>query len=232
MYGKAVFAHVEAWVFAGLTKREMRILAWSHNIDQEYRKGMSNIDKIRACHTLFMEDNMNHSKELKYKCCEELDLPHIRTKHDHLFQIAFRTGEIWELQDKNFDMWLKFETLGQKKVMSPTKPKNLKGAATAQARPLKKTSGDLNLGYWRALQGLQNNEAVKRLLLRVVNKMISLEQMFHEGEKIKKVVKVKNTFLQLSGQPDWKTCREMFPEETEGSNLAAWIDKLGKEVSY
>src|SRR5450759_2854814 len=49
MYGKAVFSQVVAWVFVGLTKREMCILAWSHNIDQEYRKGMSNIDKIRAC---------------------------------------------------------------------------------------------------------------------------------------------------------------------------------------
>src|SRR5450759_1335106 len=114
----------------------MRILAWSHNIDQEYRKGMSNIDKIRACHKLFMEDNMNRSKELKYKCCEELDLPHSRTKrdslskHDHLFQIAFRTGEIWDLQDKIFDMWLKFETIGQKKYISPVKPKNAKNTVT------------------------------------------------------------------------------------------------------
>jgi hypothetical protein len=55
--------------------------------------------------------------------------------------------------------------------------------------------------------------------------------MYHEGEKIKKVVKVKNTFLQISGQKDWKTCREMFPDETEGSVLAAWTEKLAPEVS-
>ena len=65
MYGKNIFAQVEAWVFAGLTRREMRILAWSHNIDQEYRKNMSNIDKIRACHSLYMEDNMNRTKKLR-----------------------------------------------------------------------------------------------------------------------------------------------------------------------
>src|SRR5450759_4364645 len=237
MYGKAVFAQVEAWVFAGLSKREMRILSWSHNINQEYRKGMSNIDKIQACHTLFMENNMNRSKELKWKCCDELDLPYSKQKrdtlstHDHMFQIAFRTGEVWDLQDKNFDMWLKFATIGQKKYISPVKPKNAKSTATQQsARALKKTSGDLNLGHWRALQGLPSQDAVKRLLLRVVNRMISLEQMFHEGDKIKKVVKVKITFRQLSGQPDWKTCREMFPDETEGSNLAAWIGKLGPKV--
>jgi len=227
---------VEAWVFAGLTKREMRILAWSHNIDQEYRKSMTNIDKIRACHHLFMEDNMNRSKELKYRCCDELELKYDPTKrdtlskHDHMFQIAFRTGEIWDLQERIFQMWLKFETLGQKKQASPTKPKGTKAKSAKPVRSLKKVSGDLNLGNWRALQGLPNNEFVKRLLTRVVNRAISLEQMAAEGEKIKKVVKVKNVFLQLSGQPDWKSCREMFPEETEGSMLAAWTDRLTPEV--
>ena len=84
-------------------------------------------------------------------------------------------------------MWLKFETIGQKKYISPVKLKNVKSTAAQQsARALKKTSGDLNLGHWRALQGLPSQDTVKRLLLRVVNRMISLEQMFHEGDKIKK----------------------------------------------
>ena len=38
--------------------------------------------------------------------------------------------------------------------------------------------------------------------------------------------------MQISGQPDWQTCRQMFPEETEASNLAAWIEKLGPEVRF
>ena len=236
MYNKPVFARVEAWVFAGLTKREMRLLSWSHNIDQEYRKGMSNIDKIRACHTLFLEDNMNRSKELKMRCCDELELPYnpdVRDtlcKYDHMFQIAFRVGEIWDLQNQIFDMWNRFEVLGQKKQASPVKPKGKK-PVRPNVRALKKVSGDLNIGHWRALQGLPNLEAVKRLLTRVVNRVISLEQMYHEGEKMKKVVKVKNTFLQLSGQKEWRTCREMFPDETSATVLAAWTEKLAPEVS-
>ncbi len=237
MYGRQVYAQVEAHVYAGLTKREMRMLAWSHNIDQEYRKGMSNIDKIRACHTLFLENNMNRTKELRMKCCDELDLsydPNRRdsmAKYDHMFQIAFRTGEIWQLQEKIFDMWQKFEILGQKKAASPVKPKTLKGRpAKPSQKSLKKTAGDLNLGHWRALQGLPNEDQMKRLLHRVVGKTLSLEGMYQDGEKIKKLVKVRNVFLQLSGQHDWKTCREMFPEETEGSVLAAWVEKLAPEV--
>ena len=94
-YKRSIYAQVEAWVFAGLSKREQRILAWSHNIDQEYRKGMTNIDKIRACHSLFMEANMNRGKELKMRCCDELNLDYdpskseSMNKHDHTFQIAF-----------------------------------------------------------------------------------------------------------------------------------------------
>lgn len=87
------------------------------------------------------------------------------------------------------------------------------------------------MGNWRALQGLPNQESVKRLLQRVVNRMISLDSMYHEGEKIKKVVKVRNTFLQLLGQKDWKTCREMFPKDTEGEVLAYWAETLAVEVN-
>src|SRR5450759_583580 len=140
-----------------------------------------------------MEDNMNHSKELKYRCCDELELKYDPTKrdtlskHDHMFQIAFRTGEIWDLQEKIFQMWLKFDTLGQKKQASPVKLKGPKSKPAKQTKVLKKVSRDLNVGYWRAMQGLPNNETIKRLLMRVVNRMISLEQMYHEGEKIKKV---------------------------------------------
>lgn len=81
---------------------------------------MTNVDKIRACHALFMEANMTRSKELKFKFCDELHLAYDRdvrdslSRHDPMFQIAFRIGEIWDLQDKIFTMWQKFETLEQK----------------------------------------------------------------------------------------------------------------------
>lgn len=236
-YGKQIFAQVEAWVFAGLTQKQMRILAYQHNIDQEYRKTMSNVDKIRACHALFRESQFIRSKELKFRCCDELQLeynPQNRdslSKHDPMFQIAFRTGELWDLQEKIFDMWQRFETVGQRKVVSPPPKKSAKSKPPNKtAKTIKKVSGDLNLGHWRGLQGINNDDQVKRLLMRVVNRVLSLEQMFHEAEKIKKIVKVRNLFLQISGQLTWDACRKMFPDETDGLRLASWAEKLADQV--
>src|SRR5450759_5878156 len=118
--------------------------------------GRTSSPKIRACHSLYMEDNMNRTKDLKWKCCDELNLPYSKekrdsiSKYDHTFQIAFCHGEVWDLQEKVFDMWLKFDTLGQKKQQSPSKPKGVKVKSAKSVKPLKKTSGDLNLRNWRA----------------------------------------------------------------------------------
>jgi hypothetical protein len=231
-YKKNIFAQVEAWVYAGLTPEQIRVLAWQHNIDQEYRKTMTNIDKIRAIHALFLEANMSRTKELKYRCCAELGLKvnldnrDSLSKYDPMFQIAFRTGEIWDLQDKIFTMWINFETLGQKKAVSPVK----KGKQTSRPASVKKLSGELNLVQWRALQGINGEAQLARLLRRVVNRSLSLEGMAAEGDKIKKLAKVKRVFLQISGQTTWEKCREMFPEETEGKVLASWADRLADQV--
>ncbi len=95
-------------------------------------------------------------------------------------------------------MWTKFEVLGQKKQVTPSKPTKSK-APKVEKKTIKKTSGDLNMGHWKALQGLTNEDHVKRLLLWVVSRMISLEQMYQEGELLKKLIKTKNLFLQISG---------------------------------
>jgi hypothetical protein len=57
-----------------------------------------------------------------------------------------------------------------------------------------------------------------------------LEQMYQEGELLKKLIKMKNLFLQISGQPDWETCRRMFPEETDSKILNYWAEKLTDQV--
>ena len=220
-----------------MTKDQVRSLAWQHNIDQEYRKEMSNVDKIRACHALFVEHNNVRSLQLKWQCCHELQLKCDKENrdsllpHDPMFQIAFRSGEIWDLQDEIFSMWQKFETLGQKKVASPAKKATKSKQPKKVAKSLKKTAGDMNMGHWRALQGMSNPEQMKRLLRRVINHTLSLEQMSFEGEKIKRIVKVKRVFIQVSGQKTWEECREKFPEDTEGLVLASWAEKLAEQVT-
>ena len=77
---------------------------------------------------------------------------------------------------------------------------------------------------------MSNPEQMKRLLRRVINRTLSLEQMSSEGEKIKRIVKVKHVFIQVSGQKTWEECREKFLEETEGLVLASWAEKLAEQV--
>jgi hypothetical protein len=241
-YGKSAHAEVQAWVYAGLTKAEARQLSWQHNIDQEYRKSMSNIDKVRACHNVFLEMGQIRTKEVREACCVECSLPYTpgvrdtMATHDPTFQIAFRTGEIWDLQDKIFQMWANFQVVGQVKPKSPKKAAPVKGKTKAKPRPtgsqtLNKFSGDIKLHYFRGLQGIQNKDHIQKLLRRVVSRQISLEQMFQEGEKLKKLMKVKNLFLLLSGQGTWEACRTMFPEETDVGILSTWSDKLSDQVS-
>lgn len=126
-YGKQIFGEVEAWVYAGLNKKQIQTLGWQHNIDQEYRKNMTNIDVVRACHNLFVEYGEKRSVELRIACCQECSLDYIpgkrdsMAKHDPTFQVAWRQGEIWELQDTIFSMWQKYEILGQNKPKEPKK---------------------------------------------------------------------------------------------------------------
>lgn len=163
---------------------------------------MSNIDKVRACHNLYIEfkegKQGSTTKDLRQACCEECSLEYnieVRdrmAKHDPTFQIAFRDGEIWDLQETIFQMWQRFETVGQVKPKSPKKLVPSKGKSKAkpkvlQVKPLNTLSGDINLNHFRALQGLQNKEHIKRLLRRVISKYISLESMYKEGEKLKKL---------------------------------------------
>ena len=236
-YHLRAYKNIEAWVFAGLTKQQRNWLAWSHNQDQEYRKGMTNIDRIRACHHMFLEAGQDRSKELKFKCCDEIRLqydPNNRdslSKHDGMFQIAFRTGTLWELQNEIFTMWTKLLVKGQQPPANPKagKSKSKGKAKPAERKSLKKLSTDMNLGHWRGLQGLTEKQ-IEHILRRVKLGMLSLDEMNKEGENLKKVVKTKKLFMQCARLNDWKACCERYPEETQYSVLHAWANSLTESV--
>jgi hypothetical protein len=135
-YEKPIYKKFQAWVYAGLNDEQRKFLAWSHNCDQEYRKGMSNIDQIWAIHAMFIDGGMEKKKELTMKIGREIHLPfdpNVRdslSKHDGMFQIAFQTGELWDLQDKIFTMWIKLQTKGQKTDPRPAFVTKAKGRKT------------------------------------------------------------------------------------------------------
>jgi hypothetical protein len=242
-YQRKVHRRIEAWVFAGLTRDEIHALGWTHNIDQEYRKSMSNIDRILTCHKIYLEKNEERSAELRDLCGRECALDgHILgnraslQKWDPLFQIAFRTGKVWDVQEEIFGMWNRFELKNQKKQISPKKPKVLKvGKGKTQAThrwPLLKLAGELQLSNWRGLQGISNEAVILGILGRVKRKVISLEEMNQEATKYKKLVKIQQIFLQLSKQADWATCRRLFPKETDCKNLECFIGPMNEAVRF
>ncbi len=202
---------------------------------------MNNIDRIRACHRIFMSRGCVWGVETREECAQECALDgyvpgNRRTlqKHDPMFQIAFRDGVVWKLQDEIFDMWNNLELNGQKKSVSPRKPKPTKGkfkGQVVQVRPLQKLAGDINMNHFRALQGIPSETVLVQCLERVKLKKISLETMADEAEKYKKLLKIKSLFMQVAGEKDWNKCREKYPKETLFSELEPFIDNMKEAVS-
>ena len=118
------FKTVECKIYAGLTREEATLLSWDHNNDNDYRQGMTFVQRIRFFHNEyldFMRVNDKITYEFRVQCCRETGLVFEDTrssdalrKYDQTFQLAFRTGPIWDLQEEIFSMWEKGEVKGQR----------------------------------------------------------------------------------------------------------------------
>lgn len=73
-YGREIFNELQAWVYADLTRDEIQKLSIQHNIDQEYRKKMSNIDQARTIHKIFVARGCAKTKETREACAQEVCL--------------------------------------------------------------------------------------------------------------------------------------------------------------
>ena len=49
------FKYVECKVYVGLTQEEAKLLAWNHNNDNDYKKKMSCIERIRFFHHEYLD---------------------------------------------------------------------------------------------------------------------------------------------------------------------------------
>jgi hypothetical protein len=232
-YHSHIFREAESWIYAGLEKSECQKIAVAHNVDMEYKKNMSNIDRIRMCHKIFVAGGEKKGVEVREQCAKQCGLAGYvkgerRTlqKYDPLFQLSFRSGRVWDLQDKIFRMWERFEMLNQKKENSPRKPMK-----TSKHQTLTKLAGELNLSVWRSLQGFLGNVVLEQVLGRVASRTISLEEMAKELETLKLLDKTKLLFVQLANQPDWKTCRQLFPDFANYDRFRPFLDKLKPCVS-
>jgi len=102
-------------IYASLSDTKEKLVAWDHNSDNEYWMFMTFIQRVRCIHSEFEEkcggDKINFTVDFRKECCMELGYQiekKINSKCsrvnidlfrgiDNIFQLAFRTREIWEL---------------------------------------------------------------------------------------------------------------------------------------
>ncbi|KAI5072228.1 hypothetical protein GOP47_0012334 [Adiantum capillus-veneris] len=131
----AEYEHVDTykmamcWVYAGLTDEEAKVLALDHNIDSDFCLEMSFIQKIRFFHNEWV-DTIKHGGKVddnfRVALCEKCGLEvknkggrgasqKLNTKqYDNYFQLAFRDGEVWDLQEEIFKLHEQGKLKGQK----------------------------------------------------------------------------------------------------------------------
>jgi len=119
------FETMKCIIYAGLSDTEAKLVAWDHNLDNEYRMSMTFIQRVRFIHSEFEEkcggDRINVTANFRKRCCMEIGYQIEEktnskggkcSKHsdlfrgvDNIFQLEFRTGDVWRLIDENFSMW-------------------------------------------------------------------------------------------------------------------------------
>ena len=95
---------------------------------------------------------------------------------DNIFQLAFRTREIWELIDQIFELW---ENVGIKSQ----KVKNYKPLICTSSKSglkMKLLPEDMTITPWRSMQGVKDKKLVKTILSHVKSGELSMEEISEE----------------------------------------------------
>ena len=190
------FKYAECKIYVGLTTEEAKLLAWDHNNDNDYRQKMSSIERIRFFHHEYLDGKNKFGAKLypalRRQCLHEVGIvvddavksDGIR-KYESWFQLAFRDGEVWDLQDQIFTMWENKEVKGQRQRKSKVDPQlELKSSAAKKIElTIEEAADDMKLSLWRAMQGIKDEQLLISVLSRIVAKELSLEEMVTEFNK-------------------------------------------------
>ena len=137
------------------------MLAWEHNNDNDDRQKLSCIEQIRffhhgyVCRQCLLKVGIVVNKSTR---SEEM------RKYDSWFQLAFRLGEVWDLQDKIFSMWERKEVKGQRAKKARVDPEvEIKSKTRKSDLIIEELPKDMKLLPWQSLQGIKD----KRLLISV-----------------------------------------------------------------
>ena len=227
------YRRVSAWIFAGLSVREARNLAWGHNIDSEFRSQMSTIQRLNYIHLRLMESGGQPSQDLKKECAMEIQLKDwgnrkdtdVLNANDNLFQLAFRKEPIWGFVSKIFDKWEACEIKGQK-IKETKKPK-----AKETVIDSKPPYEDMKLTEWKLMQPLKDADVVIPVLQRVINKELSLQEMGQEFKRLKYMGIVQKAFLSSLVEPSWSACKTKYTEHCTDEILKNFVPLFSTWVS-
>ena len=138
-----------------------------------------------------MRVNDKITYEFRVQCCRETGLVFEDTrssdalrKYDQIFQLAFRTGPIWDLQDEIFSLWERGEIKGQRQ----SKKKDdsnilLKGKSKRPDVALKALAEDMKITPWRSMQGIRDEKFLISALSQVKAGEFSLDEMSHHFDE-------------------------------------------------
>ena len=190
------FKYAECKIYVGLTTEEAKLLAWDHNNDNDYRQKMSSIERIRFFHHEYLDVKQKFGAKLhpglRRQCLHEVGIvvdDNVKSdglrKYESWFQLAFRDGAVWDLQDQIFSMWENKEVKGQRQKKCKVDPQlELKSQAAKKIDlTIEEAADDMKLSLWRAMQGIKDEQLLVSVLSRVVAKELSLEEMVTEFNK-------------------------------------------------
>ena len=95
---------------------------------------------------------------------------------DKIFQLEFRTGEIWELINEIFEMWQNIGIKSEKvKNFKPLICPNSKSGLEMKLFP-----EDMTSTSWRAMQEVKDEKLFKTILSRLKSRELSLDKISEE----------------------------------------------------
>ncbi|KAL3685850.1 hypothetical protein R1sor_003872 [Riccia sorocarpa] len=196
------FLLCSCFVYVGLTLLEARIIATDDNADQQFRLKMSHIQKVEYWHQRYLEEGCIRTQAFKEQLAAEAlpikpgsDLKKTTRAADNYFQIAFRTGELWMMQQKVFTAWEEGKISGQRTGRQLWDPTSIP---------------EMKWSYFRYLQGVPDDVIIS-VLQRVLDGQLPIEELGFEVTR-HKILRIMNAVMcKELGVKDFSEAQRLYP---------------------
>ncbi|GBG86584.1 hypothetical protein CBR_g41648 [Chara braunii] len=114
----SAFQNANCFIYVGLTVQEARKIVHEHNHIAGFHQNFSFIQKLKSWREVFESMGCQKNAATKTACLQKIGFSNpdkdLLQRSDPHFQVCMRSKEVWTLQLKIFDMWLKGDCLNQK----------------------------------------------------------------------------------------------------------------------